>query len=834
VIDPKEQERKLTAEILERVREIARLRLETEKEFVPGKTPVKYAGRVYGEEEMVNLAQSAIEFWLTGGRWHRRLEEGLAEWYGVTHARLVNSGSSANLVAIAALTSHLLGDRRLEPGDEVITVAAGFPTTVAPVLQLGMVPVFVDVSLPTYNLDVSRLEGARSPRTRAVMVAHTLGNPFDLDAVGAFCKRHGLWLVEDNCDAAGSRYRGKKTGTFGDLATLSFYPPHHMTSLDAAERVLVVDAAGRAFWREIGPFCDTEDVERWRCVSFDAEGRLKVVPITGSVKHPCAEPLIRLRLEGGRTAVVTASHSIFTPSANGPVATPTSALRIGDLVYAPRILPRAGETLKSVQFTRHARGSWKPEAAALPVTPTLGRLLGWYAAEGSLFGPTKQGNYNFTFTLGPKEEAVAERLRDDVATVFDVKSRIHPRPSGWALKGSSREVFEFLHETCGTGAGRKRVPPFLFSAPPDVRNEFLGAYFAGDGNHRNQHGEHDQWEAKTISRELAYGVHALLLQEELSPRFREDPSVVRHSPNQKPSVCQPTTAVSYGTSGNGRANAKSFRGLTRRASRRFGDLVLLEVTGIEEVQPTTAYVYDLSVRGYENFVAGAGMVVHNTGEGGAVLCSDDTLQRAVESFRDWGRDCWCAPGVDNTCKRRFEWQLGDLPKGYDHKYVYSHLGFNLKMTDMQAAVGVAQLARLDGFVEARRRNWEWFRKELRDLEDVLVLPEPTPHSEPSWFGFMATVREGAPFGRDALVRHLEARKVQTRMLFAGNVVRQPVMTELARQAKEAGRPLPFRVAGSLEASDAIMNRSFWVGVYPGLTAEMRAHVAAELRAFARR
>ena len=452
MIDPKEQERKLTAEILERVREIARLRLATEKEFVPGKTPVKYAGRVYGEEEMVNLAESAIEFWLTGGRWHRRLEEGLAEWYGVTHARLVNSGSSANLVAIAALTSHLLGDRRLRPGDEVVTVAAGFPTTVAPIIQLGMVPVFVDVSLPTYNLDVSKLEAALSPRTRAVMVAHTLGNPFDLDGVGAFCKKHGLWLVEDNCDAAGSRYRGKKTGTFGDLATLSFYPPHHMT----------------------------------------------------------------------------------------------------------------------------------------------------------------------------------------------------------------------------------------------------------------------------------------------------------------------------------------------------------------------------------------------TGEGGAVLCSDDTLQRAVESFRDWGRDCWCAPGVDNTCKRRFEWQLGDLPRGYDHKYVYSHLGFNLKMTDMQAAVGVAQLARLDGFVEARRRNWAWFRRELADLEDVLVLPEASADSEPSWFGFMATVREGAPFGRDALVRHLESRKIQTRMLFAGNVVRQPVMTELARQAKEAGRPLPFRVAGALEASDAIMNRSFWVGVYPGLTAEMRAHVAAELRGFVRR
>ncbi|MBK9519340.1 MAG: lipopolysaccharide biosynthesis protein RfbH [Anaeromyxobacter sp.] len=448
-MDHKAEERRLTAEIVERARQIARLRQQVEAaaEFIPGKSPVRYAGRVYGEEELANLAESAVEFWLTGGRWHTRLEKGLADWYGVSHARLVNSGSSANLLAVATLMSHLLGDRRLQPGDEVITVAAGFPTTVAPVVQLGLVPVFVDVTLPGYNLDVSRLEEARSPRTRAVMVAHTLGNPFDLAAVSAFCKRHGLWLVEDNCDAAGSLYQGRKTGTFGDLATLSFYPPHHMTM----------------------------------------------------------------------------------------------------------------------------------------------------------------------------------------------------------------------------------------------------------------------------------------------------------------------------------------------------------------------------------------------GEGGAVLASDDTLEKAMTSIRDWGRDCWCPSGVDNTCKRRFEWQLGDLPKGYDHKYVYSHLGYNLKVTDLQASVGVAQLDRLDGFVAARRANWAWYRAQLADLGDVLVLPEPTPGSEPSWFGFMVTVREGAAVTRDELVRRLEEQKIQTRMLFAGNLVRQPAMTELVRSAAAAGRPAPFRVVGELTNTDTIMNRTLWVGVYPGLTAPMREHVVATFR-----
>jgi CDP-6-deoxy-D-xylo-4-hexulose-3-dehydrase len=452
-MEPNDLEQILTAEILDRVQKIAALRQERQStSFVPGKTPVRYAGRVYDDKEMSNLVEASLEFWLTGGRWHRRLEEELATWYDVGHARLVNSGSSANLLAVAALTSHLLGDRRLIPGDEVITVAAGFPTTVAPLVQLGMVPVFVDVTIPTYNIDVSQLEAARSSRTRAVMIAHTLGNPFDLRAVRAFCDRHKLWLVEDNCDAAGSLYDGRKTGTFGDLATLSFYPPHHMTM----------------------------------------------------------------------------------------------------------------------------------------------------------------------------------------------------------------------------------------------------------------------------------------------------------------------------------------------------------------------------------------------GEGGAVLCSDDTVLRCVESLRDWGRDCWCASGVDNTCKRRFEWQLGDLPKGYDHKYVYSHLGYNLKVTDMQAAVGVAQLAKLDGFGAARRKNWAFYREALKDLGNTLILPESTPGSDPSWFGFMMTVRADAPFTRDALVRHLESKKIQTRMLFAGNLVRQPAMTQLAKDAQSQNRPAPFRVVGDLAHTDEVMNRSLWVGVYPGLTDEMKTYVIETIREVAKR
>ena len=445
------EEKRLREEVLERVRQIASLR-SAPSPFRGGTSQVRYAGRVYGEEEMVNLVDSALEFWLTSGRWHRRLERELAQWFDLPHARLVNSGSSANLVAISALTSHTWGQRRLRPGDEIITVAAGFPTTVAPMIQLGLVPVLVDIALPHYNIDPAQLEAALSDRTRALAIAHTLGNPFDLDAVVAFCDKHGLWLIEDNCDAAGSLYKGRKTGTFGDLATLSFYPPHHMT----------------------------------------------------------------------------------------------------------------------------------------------------------------------------------------------------------------------------------------------------------------------------------------------------------------------------------------------------------------------------------------------TGEGGAVLCRDGAMQRVVESLRDWGRDCWCPSGADNTCGLRFCQQLGDLPHGYDHKYTYSHLGYNLKMTDMQASVGCAQLPRLEGFGQARRENWAWMRQALDDLADVLILPEPTEGADPSWFGFMMTVRPEAPFSRGDLVAHLEARRIQTRMLFGGNLTRQPALTELAADRAAQGMPAPYRVVGDLSVTDLVMARGLWLGVYPGLTQAARAFVVDEIRAFCRR
>lgn len=400
---------------------------------------IPYASRVYDEHEMVNLVDSALEFWLTSGRYTDEFESELAKYLGVRYCSLVNSGSSANLLAFMTLTSPLLGERRVKRGDEVITVAAGFPTTVTPVIQYGAVPVFVDVTIPQYNIDVTKLEDALSDRTKAVMIAHTLGNPFDLSAVKAFCEKHNLWLVEDNCDALGSRYEidgaMKFTGTIGDIGTSSFYPPHHMTM----------------------------------------------------------------------------------------------------------------------------------------------------------------------------------------------------------------------------------------------------------------------------------------------------------------------------------------------------------------------------------------------GEGGAVYTDNPLLNKIARSFRDWGRDCVCPSGCDNLCGHRFDRQYGELPLGYDHKYVYSHFGYNLKATDMQAAVGCAQLKKFPSFVERRKHNFARLREALRDTEDRLILPEACEHSDPSWFGFLITCREGVD--RNQVVQFVEERGVQTRMLFAGNLIKHPCFDEM----RETGEG--YRVAGSLENTDRIMSDTFWVGVYPGMTDEMIDYMA---------
>jgi hypothetical protein len=442
-MDRKEE---LKKQILELTKEYYKETHGQKKEFKPGETFVNYGGRYFNDAEMINLVDSSLDFWLTAGPWAQKFEKEFAKWLGVRYCSLTNSGSSANLLAFSALTSPQLGDRQIKRGDEVITVACGFPTTVTPCIQYGAVPVFVDVTVPEYNIDVTKLEEALSPRTKAVMIAHSLGNPFDLKAVKEFCDKHNLWLVEDNCDALGSTYKIageiRKTGTIGDLGTSSFYPPHHMTM----------------------------------------------------------------------------------------------------------------------------------------------------------------------------------------------------------------------------------------------------------------------------------------------------------------------------------------------------------------------------------------------GEGGAVYTNNPLLHKLVNSFRDWGRDCWCMGGVDNTCGCRFTKQFGELPLGYDHKYVYSHFGYNLKVTDMQAAIGCAQLEKLDDIVERRRHNFKVLREGLEGTP-WLILPEPQKNSKPSWFGFLISVQPDAPFSRNDLSKYLEAHKIQTRNLFAGNLLKHPAFDQM----KQSGTG--YRVVGDLSGTDFIMNNTLWIGVYPGMTDEMLAYMIKTIKDF---
>ena len=406
--------------------------------FEPGATVVPPSGKVLDAAELKSMVEASLDGWLTTGRFNDAFEKRLAEYLGIKFLITTNSGSSANLLAFTTLTSPRLGDRAIKPGDEVIGVAAGFPTTVNPILQFGAVPVFVDIDLASHNIDADKIEAAISPKTKAIMLAHSLGNPFNIKVVMDICRKHGLWLIEDNCDALGSRYNGQLTGTFGDIGTLSFYPAHHITM----------------------------------------------------------------------------------------------------------------------------------------------------------------------------------------------------------------------------------------------------------------------------------------------------------------------------------------------------------------------------------------------GEGGAVFTNNQELKLIAESFRDWGRDCYCAPGKDNTCGKRFCWKLGDLPEGYDHKYTYSHLGYNLKITDMQAACGLAQMDKLDGFVQARKDNFAYLRNRLSSCEEFLILPEATPNSDPSWFGFLMTIRPDSDVRRVDLINYLDQNKIGTRLLFAGNLTRQPYM--LGRN---------FRISGDLTNTDLVMNNSFWVGVYPGLSEEMLSFIVDKIESF---
>ncbi len=910
----------MRSQILEAVREYHRARHKAKSTTFKVGDKIPYAGRVYDEKEMVSLVDSALDFWLTTGRFAEKFETEFAQFLGVRHCSLVNSGSSANLLAFMALTSSKLGEKRIRPGDEVITVAAGFPTTVAPIIQYGAVPVFVDVSFPSYNIDVSQLDAALSPKTKAVMAAHTLGNPFDLAAVKAFCDKHGLWLIEDNCDSLGSRYcldgKWQYTGTIGDIGTSSFYPPHHMS---CSKNTIIPYLDENGIWHTD----KIEDIyqkygkvpERIKIISFDKNNTVHWTAPCSVLRHKLGKKrMVKITSQHGREVEVTEDHSVFKLDRESAKIVAVSARDleeddylvatnsipygkiVHDLDFLPYFLKEdsyvSNFNQENLRYVKNPDYRWqfkkrnalpmrylkkydlekdplevgisqsKKIPARIQVDERFCRLIGYFLAEGSY-------QNGLVFSFHRKERDLSSDVVDISKGLFGIAPRIRKAgANGVSVEIESKNV-ELIFRNClgiASGAKAKRVPWLLYHCSENLILSFVYAFTRGDGSFQSREWNTNLIDVTSVSKDLLNDFQYLLSMIGISASLYRRNAAGKKRFLSKESFAGDNFSLAFGgyaygnktiikTNSRNRNNfacqipllpvfrkyisiGKNQKTISRTRLAKYlpeghetnllvgGGLSYLKIRKIEFFKSDeNDWVYDFSVPENENFYGGfLGLFMHNTmGEGGAVYTNDTTLKRIVESFRDWGRDCWCPSGKDDTCHRRFKWKLGDLPEGYDHKYIYSHFGYNLKATDMQAAVGCAQLKKLPGFIKARKKNWTVLREGLEELKDAFILPEPTPHSDPSWFGFLLTVKEKAGFTRSDIVSQLESKGIQTRMLFAGNLLRHPCFDEMRKENKG------FRVVGSLANTDVVMNRTFWIGVYPGMKDGMLDTMISEIK-----
>lgn len=893
-------EKKLRKAILSKVREFYRL-TKTKKDFVPGKTPINYAGRIYDEKELINLVDASLDFWLTSGRYAQEFEQKLAEFLGVKYCLLTNSGSSANLLAVSALTSPLLKEKQLKPGDEVITTACGFPTTLNPILQNNLVPVFIDVEPKTYNIDVSKIEKAISKKTKAIFVAHTLGNPVEIKAIAHIAKKHNLWFVEDNCDALGSKYNGQYTGTFGDIATCSFYPAHHL-SCSKDTPIPFLDENGRMKLEKIEKIYERyagkpNDI---KVISFDKKNKVKWTIPSKILRHKLgSKKMIKIVSQHGREVEVTEDHSVFVlDKATATVVSKFAReIKKDDYIVATNSIPCPAEiscidildcfrekdtyvsnfSHSNLKYVDNSDYRWQFKSrntlpinylkhynlkkenlkigisqsnkipARLPLNNELCRLIGYFLAEGSY-------QNGLVFSFNKNERDLIEDVKNISKHLFSIlPSETKVKDNAVNVEIQSKNVEIVFKEVFGIqgGAHKKRIPWFIYHGNQNCINSFIYGYTRGDGSIRRLRDNTNRIDVTSVSKDLLNDFQYLLSRVGISAAFYKRNSAskrkigkIEFSGNENYSLC--FSGYIYKNKSIIKQNIKDRNNLSfqipllpkfrkyicvgkeqniisRNRLKKYlksnqelyslvtGDLSFLKVRNIKELSyDTDEYVYDISVPGKENFYGGfLGLFLHNTmGEGGAVLTSDQLLRRIIMSFRDWGRDCWCEPGHDNTCKHRFTQQFGGLPYGYDHKYVYSHIGYNLKVTDMQAAVGVAQLGKLPEFIEARKKNFACLYKYLEKYKKYLILPKATNKSEPSWFGFPILVKDNASFSRADLVNYLENNKIATRMLFGGNLTKQP-----------AYENINHKICGDLKNTDLIMNNLFWLGVYPGITRE---------------
>ncbi len=779
---------RLKQEILERVRRYWEL-AHRPAPFVPMKSRVNYAGRVYGAEELVNLVDASLDFWLTLGPWGDLFEAKLRKYLGCRDVALVNSGSTANLTAVMALMSPLL-DNALRPGDEVITPAVTFPTTLTPLVHGGLIPVFVDCEVGTYNVNPRLLQSAIGPKTRAIMVPHTLGNPCDLDVVTDLVKRHNLYLVEDTCDALGGTWRGKPLGTFGDLATLSFFPAHHIT-MGEGGAVLVnnpklakIVRSVRDWGRDCFP-AGTSVICRDAARPIESvavghevlthEGRWRaVIRLTGHRSY--TRPLVTIRASLRPPITASATHPFWVRRNGRRQWVQASDLRRGDELIA-RTYPTDG--FASAEF-RWSYRTLSNEAVpnSVPVEPDLMRLVGYWLAEGSL-ARSRRGADGF---LGYRVEfAFHERETEFIADVKFLMARYFGC-TGWQRQNSgaygvsltfkSRRAYEFFLQTIGRGAHHKR---WMLELPDKHIAEDLRGHWRGDGS-ASRH----RFVLHSVSAEIIEQVRLLMMRFGILASQGKDLHALSVS-----GVNAERFAEAVGEPYAARI-PKRQSAMDEATGEAFSPVI--EVRPFTPDQPVD--VYNLEVEGDNSYHA-AGVAVHN---------------------------CWCAPGESNTCGKRFGWELGELPRGYDHKYIYSTLGYNFKPTDTQAAIGVAQLDRLSGFIEKRRENFRRLYHALAPFQNGLILPTLDPRADPSWFGFPITAREGV--SRNELVHWLETANIETRQVFGGNILKQPGYRDIQR-----------RVHGTLAETDRIMRDTFFVGVYPGMTPAMIDMIVERIGAF---
>ena len=786
--------------------------------FVPGVSPVPVSGRVFDAVDVQHLVDSGLDFWLTTGRFAAQFEREFARFCGVRKALLVNSGSSADLVALTTLTSPALGDRRLLPGDEVITVAAGFPTTVNPIIQNGLVPVFLDVTIPDYNLDISQLEEALSPKTRALMFAHTLGNPGNMTAISEFVKKHNLFLVEDCCDALGGTYNGQKVGTFGDIATASFYPAHHITMGEGGAvfmnnvKLKVIAESYRDWGRACFPAGTPVNVAEGVKAIEDVQVGDEVWTHDGNYRR-VTEQLGR-HYNGTLCTVKARMRPPLTATGRHPFWIERDGKR--DWVHARELKP--GDLLLEavpVDDRVPAPFRWSYATAytlreqCLTPDADLMRLIGYWLAEGNVakalkgksgYAENKYFAYRVEFTFHDKEQGYADDVVALMQRYFGVRGcqRTVRDSHAIMLTFKTRQGYEFFEQFFGCGAHSKHLPEWMASWPLSLTSELVRGYWCGDGSESKQ-----GFSLHSTSATLLEQIRRILLKAGVLCSSWDRPITKHHASTVNGLIIAARATLNalniYGD------NAEKFAALigeryAARSHRRYahfssdGKYACYPIVRNDLTEVSGLTVYNIEVEEDHSYHAG-GIAVHN---------------------------CWCEPGKDNTCGKRYDWQLGDLPCGYDHKYTYSHIGYNLKATDMQAAVGVSQLKKLPEFIAARKRNFAYLHAGLQDLQEHLILPEATLNSDPSWFGFPIAVREDAPFTRDQLVRHLETKKIGTRLLFAGNLLKQPAYADITH-----------RKIGDLVNTDFVMNNVFWIGVYPGLTDAHKDYMIEIIGSYAR-